>query len=657
MSNDNIAKLVKFVRYKGTVAEWEVDKARNIYNDAVVFAQLLDESDQSVKKVIYAGKEANLDFEYFIRDNVTQSVVFDKYTDAVQYLQTTAAKQGQTVIVKENDIIEIGGTSYSDNSAGNYIIVYDEDNLLALLRLDNRWQYGSVDDGWHTGNEATTATVGGIAAGTLLKDLIASTNHGDLSRIIEKMLFMPAGVDVDIAAEATGNKHRWIKVVFKVQNTATDYYVSYDESKTTTTPMHVCDKTFLDTNPSVSRTTEGDKLVFTFVVNDTNLVPGRTYWFKGYGTNGVTPTTKYDQAALDAYILPTATMSQNIRLESIPNTNKLKMVVNASDFIITYNDYKKQDETKFYLDDVEHTIEEITAMQLNYNQQYELSAVQSCVLTDQTSTVPYDVSASTIKSSPSNIPYIAIKTIDGSTYDPLKSYVIYENHVTIGYEVAAAIYSSNEEIAINDVSCYNSSVFGTTPTLKTYNASNLLPSTSPQTIRIKNGDEYRSDSVTFSFLYAQENPNYVNVISELLVNDIGFDTPQQMFEYPDASTALYFTQCVTETDTNIKDLSTYVDPNTSEVYYAFRSSDPNTYNGQYICVCPADKTIQIWSSTIGGQGGVMPYQPMTMAVTSYTFTYNGLTNYKAYYVNSISATNPGGFDPIRPTTTIFIKIN
>lgn len=138
-------------------------------------------------------------------------IVLDTYDEAVAYAATSPS--GKLIIVNNDN----------DNNNGFYIVVLNQ-----LVRLDNKYTYGEE----HDQDALTTKEVGGIPVGTRLGDLMDKTLGGDISRIIDKMLFAPAAPTVDLTISRSNvllyDPHKSLTINVRPRGVVSEYgyYIS-----------------------------------------------------------------------------------------------------------------------------------------------------------------------------------------------------------------------------------------------------------------------------------------------------------------------------------------------------------------------------------------------------------------------------------------------
>ena len=147
----------------------------------------------------------------YSQDNISTVKECENYKEAETYAAT--ALSGQTVIVKN--------PTDNDNTDGTYIVVNN-----SLIRLDNRYTYGVEYDG-----NSQTTRIGGISKGTTLSSLLAATNKGDISRIIDKLLFAPSAPAIILSLrEDNVDKFHNIFTNTQIETKADDYGIYFSTS-------------------------------------------------------------------------------------------------------------------------------------------------------------------------------------------------------------------------------------------------------------------------------------------------------------------------------------------------------------------------------------------------------------------------------------------
>lgn len=349
--------IVKFLHYTGTEQDWLKKINDGTWESAIVFGHIYDTQNRPIGKKIYAGQDsAGRDYIYdFISSNSGVSAkTFGTYDEALEYVSSDSAGEGQIVTVT-------GGSN-----KGSYIILQNVDNgdleLVVLNQFSAKWTYGSYADGWHNADALTTASVGGILEGTRLGTLIDETEGGDLSRIIETMLFakLPPKIgNYKVQIDAT-QPQRKAKVSFSI----TDYELP------ATTKIYV----------NTIESTDDARIID--AVDGTNIVdalePGTTYYILVESTNEKgTTTSDWKTIKTSIYQKPTVTMPSNITYQKKPNTNKAIMSFDQAD--VVDGDYDVSHTSKKYsLYDVDNDViiksgyENITGEELNYGQTYRI---------------------------------------------------------------------------------------------------------------------------------------------------------------------------------------------------------------------------------------------------------------------------------------------
>lgn len=144
----------------------------------------------------------------YSKDSPNSIKEYDYYNDAISDIHNLAT--GQLVVIKY--------PTNNDNTDGSYIVVGD-----TLLRIDNRYMYGREFDG-----DATTTNVGGVAKGTKLSTLIDMTSGGDISRILDKILFAPSAPAVVLKlSPSTEDEYHNINTNLQVDQKADDYGIYF----------------------------------------------------------------------------------------------------------------------------------------------------------------------------------------------------------------------------------------------------------------------------------------------------------------------------------------------------------------------------------------------------------------------------------------------
>ena len=150
------------------------------------------------------------DYIFFnpVENNSISIKEYDYYNDAISDIHNLMT--GQLVVIKY--------PTNNNNTDGSYIVVGGN-----LLRIDNRYMYGEEFDG-----NATTTKVGGLARGTKLSTLIDMTNGGDISRILDKILFAPTAPAVALKLSSnTEDAYHNINTDLQIDQKSDDYGIYF----------------------------------------------------------------------------------------------------------------------------------------------------------------------------------------------------------------------------------------------------------------------------------------------------------------------------------------------------------------------------------------------------------------------------------------------
>ncbi|WQJ53781.1 MAG: hypothetical protein [Wendovervirus sonii] len=230
-----------------------------------------------------------------------------------------------------------------DTYGVDYIFDFDKDVC--------RWNYGDVSQGWHDASTYITNKVGQITTDMTLGDLISATNGGNLSRIIEMMLFKQAGPQIITftAMPKSGCEKHAITVSFKALN-ADECYMKITDNN---------GKVILDSSISSIYTQD-------FV----QLVPDMKYTVFADAKNGD------DSASLTTEVTTYRASQPTISFNEItctPKENTNYYTITDINLNIMYNDYGIDSVSTWKLGTYEGiTLDDLMTKELRYGESYDI---------------------------------------------------------------------------------------------------------------------------------------------------------------------------------------------------------------------------------------------------------------------------------------------